>query len=43
MTGNPDKSLTIDRIIRALYWHSRTGSAQDATVTGIVQLRFGLG
>jgi choline dehydrogenase len=43
MTGNPDTSLTIDRIIRALYWHSRTGSAQDATVTGIVQLRFGLG
>ena len=43
MTCNPDTSLTIDRVVRALCWHSRTGRAQDATVTGIVRLSFGLG
>ena len=43
MTGNPDTSSTIDRVVRALYWHSRTGRAQDATPTGIVRLSFGLG
>jgi len=25
------------------HWHSRTGRTQSATVTGIVQLSFGLG
>ena len=40
--GN-DRSLTYGVVVCALYRHGRMGRAQDATVTRIVRLSFGMG